>query len=158
MKQCAGAIVEASTMRRIGARGAAGVAENGGQPGVKPAFRSVSMYDVGARLAGDRGESSHGEDVARRWVAPDRSIVNAERKSAADRRQRIIYMRAAHPAVEKQADLVAARDLFGGKIDHMTKKAAQRGSEDVQYAQSAAFSVWSGVHRQHSRKSQKSTQ
>ena len=62
-------------------------------------------------------------------------------------------MVAARLAVEKQADVVAARDLLGGQVDDMAKQSAQRRPEHMQDAQLAGLAPRSAgsfreLHRQ----------
>jgi len=46
------------------------------------------------------------------------------------------FPRTASVGVEEHPDVVAARPLLGGEIDHVSKQPAERGSKDVNDAKS----------------------
>ena len=89
------------------------------------------MHDVGTGLFEEGQERAQRGEVGRVGVTPDRRHGHAERGAAGNPRDRRAHPRFVAAGIVEQAHLVAARRLFGGQIDHMTKQAAKRRAKHM---------------------------
>ena len=87
------------------------------------------MHDIGRRASDEGGETRHRHEIIASRMALDRRHLDAERQSARNAGQRRFDPRTAAIRIEEHANIVAARALFGGEIDDVTKQPAEGSAE-----------------------------
>src|SRR5262249_57360852 len=121
------AIVEAATVRRIGAdrpppwhtSGGGGKDGHARQAGIGAALGAVAVHDMGRDRCGAAPYMHEGRNIARPDVPAHGYASNAKREVAPKRREHRPRLRTAGRGVGNKADPVAARSLTAREISHL---------------------------------------